>query len=188
MFLDVLSIGIVYLEEPFQGTVRKDHRSPFFSSAAIPPRDQLWMAMFFFCHDAAPKFAGRGGIEQMLFHCSNYLVVHPTDRGCGLVHPSYFSGHCPYLSHWNNQGELTHWRSVGWSSKSAFWCSLRCHNPRGSFTTWPIDPSLFRACPSHVWWHRSFITLCLLCVWWDVQPPSAWGLSKLPSAKNVGGL
>ena len=26
----------------------------------------------------------------------------------GLVHPSYLRGHCPHLSHWNNQGELTH--------------------------------------------------------------------------------
>ena len=25
-------------------------------------------------------------------------------RFCGLVHPRCFSGHCPHLSHWNNQG------------------------------------------------------------------------------------
>ena len=27
----------------------------------------------------------------------SYLVVHPLVSG--LVHPSYFSGHCPHLSH-----------------------------------------------------------------------------------------
>ena len=40
--------------------------------------------------------------QQKIF---KYLVVHPTNRGCGLVR------HCPHLSHWNHQGysRLTKW-------------------------------------------------------------------------------
>ena len=38
-----------------------------------------------------------------------YLVVHPTNRLGGLVHPSYLRGvDCPHFSHWNNQGWFTH--------------------------------------------------------------------------------
>ena len=33
------------------------------------------------------------------------MVVHPTNRLGGLgYHPSYLRGHCPHLSHENNQG------------------------------------------------------------------------------------
>ena len=35
----------------------------------------------------------------------------------GLVHPSYKWTSCPHISHWNHQGELTHLRFVGWTTK-----------------------------------------------------------------------
>jgi hypothetical protein len=37
----------------------------------------------------------------------------PTNRFCGLVHPSFFSGLTHYLSHVNHWGELTH-KSDSW--------------------------------------------------------------------------
>ena len=37
-------------------------------------------------------------------HLDPYLVVHPTNRGCGLVHPSYKWTLPPQTSHENNQG------------------------------------------------------------------------------------
>ena len=41
------------------------------------------------------------------------LVDHPTNRFCGLVHPSDFSGLTLQKSHVNHWGELTHLRFVG---------------------------------------------------------------------------
>ena len=47
------------------------------------------------------------------------LVVHPTNRFCGLVHPRYFSGRlAPQKSHWNHQGCGPHLRFVGSSPPS----------------------------------------------------------------------
>ena len=42
-------------------------------------------------------------ILNRIFHYKpegNYLVDHPPDRVCSLVHPSFVSGWSPYLSHW----------------------------------------------------------------------------------------
>ena len=38
---------------------------------------------------------------------ATYLVVHPTNRGCGLVHPSYGCGHCPHKNPIYNQAWFT---------------------------------------------------------------------------------
>ena len=50
--------------------------------------------------------------------CKSYLVAnYPTNIVSGLVHPSDLHGIFVGLIHWNNSGELTHLRFVGWATK-----------------------------------------------------------------------
>ena len=78
----------------------------------------------------------------------------------GLVHPSYKWTTCPHLSHWNHQGELTHLRFVGWTTKyisvsqSRSWLLMILIRP---YFRWPETASRFAHILQGTWIPRAKI-------------------------------
>ena len=84
----------------------------------------------------------------LLFTC---LVVHPTDRFCGLVHPSYkWTLPTPQKSHWNHQGELGPTKTI------------RAMNRHDQC---PYSSAIFRVVPPFCWWKNPVTSPHFVAQW-----------------------
>ena len=107
----------------------------YFREARMPKKRPGWMVLDWAPFFRVPVMVAWDSVENRIFSGSkrdgsrssgSILEIFesllggelPTNRLGGLVHPSFFTGRlAPHLSHWNHQGQLTHLRFVGWTTK-----------------------------------------------------------------------